>query len=185
MNQRRDAEHGFTLVELMVSGLLLVIVLGMLGGFYISSVLTQQTIERSNQSSSQAQTAANTIANGIRNSTTFELSENVDSAGSQLLTAQVARGGNSVEWRCAAWYYDASNDELRYSEKTTMPTTPYSDWSLLASGVRPTGGAGVFALEGVSGVSIRFEVLLGDGPSAEIATVATTRMEERWGDECY
>jgi Tfp pilus assembly protein PilW len=160
MRRLRHDESGFTLIELLAVCLLLSTVLTVIGGIFLSTITTQQTVSAVSTSSNDAQVAAHTIDARIRNSSEFQLT--TPSGSDQLLVARSASTGAALSWRCYGWYYSATNKSLRMTStadgtKVTAPSaTALASWTLVASGVTPASGS-VFTAAG-SQLTVGFDV---------------------------
>jgi prepilin-type N-terminal cleavage/methylation domain-containing protein len=171
-------ESGFTLIELMVVCVLLGIVMTVLGGIFISTLRTQQTVSSVSTSSNNAQLAARTLDTRIRNSSEFQLT--TPSGSDQLLVARSASTGATLSWNCYGWYYSATNKTLRMTStadgtKITAPSaTALASWTLVASGVTPASGS-VFSAAG-SQLTVGFDVAATNSKSTTIqfTTAKTT-----------
>ena len=159
MKRHRD-DSGFTLVELLTICVLLGVVLAVLGGIFIGTLRTQQTVSAVSDSSNTAQLAARTLDARIRNSSEFQIS--TPSGTDQLLVTRSASTGTALTWSCYGWYYSAANKTLRTTStadgtKITAPSaTTLASWTLLASGVTPSASS-VFTASG-SQLTVGFDV---------------------------
>src|SRR4051812_34136592 len=100
-------DKGFTLVELVIAAMILVLVLAVVGAMITSLSKTSTTVTGMTSTSTSAQLAAESVELGIRNSSDFLLTSPTGS--DQLLIARTAQGTTSVTWTCVAWYYSAAD----------------------------------------------------------------------------
>lgn len=142
-------DDGFTLIELLVTTLLFSMVVVVVGSIFMSLIRTHETVRDSTASANGGQLAATSIETGVRNSSNFRLT-NIGS--DQLLVARTAGSGATLTWRCAAWYYSASERSIRTTSSTAaigIPTaTALQDWTLLVDEVDPRNGTAVFVKSG-------------------------------------
>lgn len=188
MARTAHAEEGFTLVELLVYGLVLVIVLTIVGGLLISSLSTERSVRSVTSASTTGQLAAESIVTGIRNSSGFAVSTPVPS--DQMVVARVAGSGDSIDWTCTAWYYSAAGDgsirSTRSASAIAAPTAAQlAAWTLITEGVDSIGGSPVFAVGGTDTLAIMFHSLAGDRPPVAIESSAVSRAGAPGGTACY
>lgn len=187
--QGSASDDGFTLVELIVYGLLLVVVLGIVGSIMISSLNIEQEVRASTESTTTAQLAAESIVAGVRNGTARELTSVGDD---QLLRIRTA-GGNpgTVTWHCAAWYYSPSTGTIRTTRTVDdtvgvpSPTAEPLDWALIAEGVTTTDPSGEIFTATADGVRLNFTAEAGQGATVVIDSSATLRAGGTEGASCF
>jgi Tfp pilus assembly protein PilW len=148
---RRD-ESGVTLAEVIVVFLLSVVVLSTVGGIYISTIRVQQVVGAMTGTTTQGQLVANSLDRGIRNASAFQIT--TLPSGDQVVRARSLDGSTSGLWVCMAWYYvKADGGSIRSirgadGQVIAVPTSSaLANWSLLASGVKPSAGATVFSTD--------------------------------------
>lgn len=151
MRARSDA--GFTLVEVLVVGLLLSVVLVVVYGIYTAITSAERVVTAITTTTTTAQSAATAIETGIRNSSEFALTN--PQGNDQLVVARTAEQGATLTWSCQAWYYSAANGGSIRSTRTidgteiAAPTSAQlATWSLLLTGVEPRTGTGIFTVSG-------------------------------------
>ncbi len=172
------ADSGFTLVELLVTTLLVALVLTVVGGIFISVTSVQRTVGSLTSTTTAAQAAASAIEQGVRNSS--EISLTIPAGTDQLLVVRTANQTGTLTWNCRAWYYSATNGSIRSTvtangTKITAPNaTALATWPLLVSGVTPHSGATVFTNTG-DAVTIDYAVAVTTGPAIRIQTTALKR----------
>src|SRR4051812_43915638 len=93
-----EDDEGFTLVELVIAAMILVLVLSVVGAMITSLSKTSTTVTGMTSTSTSAQLAAESIERGIRNSSDFFLTSPTGS--DQLLVARTAQGTTSLTWTC-------------------------------------------------------------------------------------
>jgi prepilin-type N-terminal cleavage/methylation domain-containing protein len=143
-----QSEEGFTLIEVLVSSMLLVLVLAIAGALIGSLSTTSRTVSSLTATTSSVQVAAESVERGIRNSSDFLLS--VPTGTDQLLVARTAQSGTTLNWACSAWYYSSANGgSIRFKTSPTAITAPtasqLAQWTLLAKGVVPSSGTTIFS----------------------------------------
>lgn len=167
----RTDEEGFTLVELLVYSLLLVLVLAIVGGLFISTLRTESRIRSVTFASTQSQLIADSIGSGIRNASSFTVRQ--VGTDDQLLLARVATGDSALAWTCMAWYYDQSgNGSVRYKRSATeirdLAQRDVDGWTLVGEGVQAVTGTTIFDQAG-STLKVEFT-----GTTEQSAPVAIT-----------
>lgn len=180
-------QRGFTLVELLVYMVLLILVLAVAGGLLSSTLRHSATIRAVDESSTAAQLAADSIESGIRNSSDFSLTS--QPGGDQMIVARVASTDATLTWSCAAWYYSVANSSLRMSRSATAivaPTTAeLASWTLLVDGVKPISGSEIFTTTAGRRLVIAFNGLAGDHPPVAITTSAFSRAGATGSVSCF
>lgn len=110
----QDFERGFTLVELLIYSMLLLIVLAIVGAMLGSTVTTSKSVNSLTAASTSAQLVSESVERGIRNSSDFHLT--TPTGTDQLLVARTALDGATINWVCVAWYYSAAGGgTVRYT----------------------------------------------------------------------
>ena len=184
----RDEGDGFTLIELIVYGILLVSVLLIVGSIMISTLGVERIVRESTTATTAAQLAATSIETGVRNSSAVELT----AIGSdQLLVARTAgTTPGSIAWRCQAWYYSAAAGTIRSTTSSSdsapisVPTGEPTAWSLLTSNiVAPTSGA-IFTNSGNS-VTIYFQATTDDSEPVDIRSSSVVRAGAWESASCF
>lgn len=139
-------DDGFTLVELVIAAMILVLVLAVVGAMMSSLSSTSRTVNSMTATTTSAQLAAESVERGIRNSSDFLLTS--PSGNDQFLVARTAQGTSTLTWTCVAWYYSAADGSIRYTMSPSAIAAPTSttlpQWTLLTRGVTPNIGTGVF-----------------------------------------
>jgi Tfp pilus assembly protein PilW len=172
------ADSGLTLVELLVSTLLVALVLTVVGGIFISVTSVQRTVGSLTSTTTAAQAAASAIEQGVRNAS--EISLTTPTGTDQLLVVRTANQTGTLTWTCRAWYYSATSGQIRSTATnngthiTAPNSTALAAWPLLVSGVTPHSGTTVFTAAGDS-VTIDYDVAVTTGPAVRIQTTALKR----------
>ncbi len=189
--QKDPRDAGFTLVELLVASLLLSLVLAIVAGIFISITATQRNVSALTTTTSTAQLAAAAIETGVRNAS--DVSAVLTPSGTdQYFVVRTASQGATITWSCRAWYYSAANGgSIRSTQtadgtKITAPTAAQlATWSLLATGITPRSGTGIFT--GTSGgVTMAFNaVAAGDNKPIAIQTTVLKRTGVSEAGTCY
>ncbi len=188
MRTERTHDDGFTLVELMVASMLMVIVMAAVGGLLVSLITTPQAVTSRENASGSAQAAEQSIQVGIRNSSDFRLTS--PSGADQLLVARTAQAGASIVWVCSAWYYSATDDTLRFTTSTSaIPAAPTSadlaSWTTLDTSVTPSTGNVIFTSSGEE-VGVAFNgAAVGQTVPQNITTSVVSRAGSTGSPVCY
>ncbi len=176
-------DRGISMAELLIYSMLLSGVLIIVGALLINSLRTQNTVTTITQASTAGQLAARSIETGIRNSSTFKLI--TVNTSDQLLLARVSDANGA--WSCQAWYYDNTNNAIRFKKSSlSIPSTQWSatnlaKWTLLTEGVLPPQGAAASApifVESGAKVTLSFRVEAGDHKPALISSSAARRLSQ-------
>jgi len=140
-------DDGFTLIEMIIASMIMVVVLAIVGALIGSASTTSKRVSSLTGQSTAAQLASESIERGIRNSSDFLLTS--PGGTDQLLVARTAQGGSTLVWTCVAWYYSAADGSIRYTMSPTAIAAPsataLSHWTLLAANVQPSNGTGIFS----------------------------------------
>jgi type II secretory pathway pseudopilin PulG len=183
-----DSERGFTLVELLIYSLLLLVVLGIVGAMLASTVSTSKTVDSVTSASTAAQIVSESVVRGVRNASDFQLT--TPTGTDQLLVARTALGSATISWVCTAWYYSAAGGgTIRYTTSpTAIPAAPtaaqLASWQLLDTGVVPATGTGVFTAAGAQ-LNLAFNGLAGTRPAVSITSSAFSRAGSTGVPACY
>ena len=181
-------EDGFTLVELLISCVLLGIILTVVGGLLVSLATTPKSVTARFDTSNAAQLVLRSIDTGVRNSSDFRLTN--PQGDDQLLVARTAQSGAMIAWVCSAWYYSAADGSIRYTVSgTAIPAAPTSSdiagWTLLDSGVTPASGSGIFGVSGEQ-LSVSFDdVPAGQSSPQTLTTSVFSRAGSTGSPQCY
>lgn len=174
-SQKKHDESGFTLIELMVAAALSVVVLSLVGGIIFSSTQAEGTVRTVSQATSAGQLVTASVQNGIRNSavslgrtTPYQLT--APTGSDQMLVALVVSNGATATASCAAWYYSATEQSVRYLTSGSAINAPTSsalaNWTLLAKGIAPISpSTTIFTARGSYGVNLAFQASAGTSAS--------------------
>lgn len=180
-------EPGFTLVELIVYMMLMVLVLAVAGGLLGSTLIQSTTVRTVDESSTAAQLAADSIESGVRNSSDFSLTSTV--GDDQMIVARVASNDATLTWSCMAWYYSATEGSLRMLRSDAAIDAPTAaqlpSWTLLVDGVQPISGSAIFSTTAGRRLVIAFNGLAGDHPPVAITTSAFGRAGATGSVSCF
>lgn len=190
--KRLRTDDGFTLVELLVSALLIVVVLSVIGGLIISTMKAQGTVSTTTSATTQGQLVSSSIQNGIRNAS-VGISPNAYSLTSpsgtdQMLVALVVGAGTSITSTCSAWYYSASTQSIRFKNSASAITAPtaaaLTTWTLLSTGVTPAVGSAIFALNGRS-LSYAFRQAAANNSYVSFSSTISSRTGMTGSSPCF
>jgi prepilin-type N-terminal cleavage/methylation domain-containing protein len=181
MTRIRTDNHGFSLIELLISMLLFAVVISIVGSVIISALTADRTVRDVTSSTTNGQLVMNVIEGTVRNSTAVSVMPDGD--GVSVFAVARTTAGGSV--RCEAWFYDNEVGTMfqRSSSISITPPSPgsvSSDWTALSAGITPIeDNAGslvpVFAMDGTRGLAVNFSVEGGSGPSSLFITTVTGR----------
>ncbi|MBG6213159.1 Tfp pilus assembly protein PilW [Cryobacterium sp. CAN_C3] len=181
------SETGFTLIELIVYSALLLLVLSVVGGLFVSGLKTATAVRTMTNASSAGQIVADSVETNIRNASDFQLT--IPSGTDQLLVARTAQRGTTLTWSCIAWYYSAAGTgaiRFHQSNAAILPPTAseLSTWVLLNEGVKPASGTTIFTSAGQR-LTMTFKGLAGDHPPVIITSSATSRAGSSGSLACF
>jgi Tfp pilus assembly protein PilV len=170
---RASADHGSTLIELLIYMVLSVVVLLIVGGLLINSLSAERTVRDATQASTAGQLISKSLGQGVRNaSAIWHTAPNVQP---ELLVVRTAGTGATASWNCQAWSF--ANGEVRTKTSTTLiSTSPASvaTWTLLGAGISPVSGVSIFPKTGRQ-VDLALDVKSGQGKAVRISTTLTSR----------
>ncbi|MFC5503081.1 type II secretion system protein J [Lysinimonas soli] len=181
-------DDGFTLVELLISCVLLGIILTVVGSLLVSLITTPKSVTARIDTSNAAQLVLRSIDNGVRNSSDFRLTS--PQGNDQLLVARTAQSGATIAWVCSAWYYSATDGSIRSTvSTTTIATAPdaatVAGWTLLDSGVTPSSGTGIFTVVGQQLLVSFNDVPAGQSSPQTMTTSVYSRAGSTGSPQCY
>jgi Tfp pilus assembly protein PilW len=181
------SEQGFSLIELVVYSMLLVLVIGVAGGMLVSVMVNSKTVNALSDATTAGQLTVDSIDSSIRNSSDFQLT--VPSGTDQLLIARTASTNGPLTWSCIGWYYSASGTgsirSLRSSTAILPPTsTGLASWTLLAEGITPVTGTTVFSATPKE-LTVSFMSRAGNQPPVGITSAAVSRAGASGSLSCF
>lgn len=190
-----DSEDGFTLIELMVTVLLLTLVLGMVAGVMISTMNTEKSVRSVTGATNSGQLIVRAVEQRARNAQAmtsasgpllFSLTSPVTS--DQLLIVRSVGSSAAITTTCSAWYYQASSKSLRYKTSPSAISAPsaaaLASWTLLADGIRPISTGAVFSVSGQR-LALAFAVDAGKSPSVKFQTSIGSQTGMVGGAPCF
>lgn len=147
-------DDGLTLVELMVSMLILVIVMGMASSIFIAIITNERYARATAEANNSAQLVMKQFEYDVRNARWVV----VDQAGSLLVAATrtaPSSGASSDVGVCVAYFFDASSGQVRRSSvsssaealaalgatNTAAVRVVAQDWTVVAEGVSALGSS--------------------------------------------
>ena len=181
--QTRQDDGGFTLVELLVGSLLLVLVFVAIGGIMYSSQKTTILVATTTSATSAGQAVINSIETGVRNSEnslgmSVPLKLTNPTGSDQMLTGLVVGKSAAGTAQCDAWYYSATDGTIRKKVSSTAIAAPTSSqlhsWSILASGITPISGTTIFTFTTPT-VSVAYKVDAGKDPAVPFSSTFASR----------
>lgn len=192
LRARLADDSGITLSEVLVVALLSVLVLGVVGGVYISSLGIQKLVGSLNQTTSDGQLVATSIDRAVRNGSEFQIT--TLPSGDQLVRVRSLDGSAGAAWHCTAYYFSLSEASIRMERQPddTVIVAPSAaalkTWSLLAQGVeRPSAGT-VFSVDPNATTVLAVDFTTVDDDDADVARIkfSTPLMPEAEPEEsCF
>ncbi|KFF58464.1 hypothetical protein JF66_18380 [Cryobacterium sp. MLB-32] len=182
-----ESEHGYTLVELIVYSSLLIIVIAVVAGLFISGLTTTESVRGMTAATTSAQVVADSIETNVRNSSDFLLT--TPAGTDQLLVARTAKREVTLSWQCVAWYYSAANGgSIRFTQSNAAILAPtpsqLSTWTVVQQGMAPVSGAAIFSTTGQK-LAVNFMSKVGDHPPVVISSSATSRAGASGNLTCF
>lgn len=177
MARERTQEGGFTLVELVISGMLVSVVVLVVGGILVSSYRAESVVRSVTTSTTDAQLAVNVMESTIRNASAVRVSG--ATGGSQLAQVRVV---SATGPSCVSWYYHAPTEAIYERRGTSAVGAPSesavapSGWTLLIDGVTPAQGSAVLVEAGGQGLGLRILKSSNDTQATVISTTVTGRV---------
>lgn len=190
----RESDDGFTLIELMVSGLLGVLVISVVAGIMFSSTNTEGLVRNVSVATEAGQSLTNSLERGIRNSAykvgTLQSVRVLNVGSDQLVTALTVGSGSAISASCSAWYYSAATHSVRFfswpSGAIVAPTlAALSSWKLLSTGVSPVTGDFIFTLDGPTTLSFAFNEDAGKDPAIPFQSTVASRTAITGSTACF
>ncbi|TFC77195.1 hypothetical protein E3O45_07460 [Cryobacterium sp. TMS1-20-1] len=187
LEQDDDPERGYTLVELIVYSSLLIIVVAVVAGLFVSGLTATERVQTVTAATTSGQVVADSIETNVRNSTDFLLT--TPAGTDQFLVARTVNRDSTLSWHCVAWYYSAAGNGSIYSKRSSvailLPTPiELQDWTLVQEGIAPVAGTNIFSASGQQ-LTVNFASLAGDHPSVVISSSATSRAGASGGLTCF
>ncbi|MGO4691321.1 PilW family protein [Glaciibacter sp. 2TAF33] len=181
-------EDGFTLVELLVYCMLLVLVFAIASAMLISVMKNSKTVTAMNETTSAGQLAVDSIDSSIRNSSDFQLT-NPSGTDQLLITRTASTVAGPVTWSCMAWYYSSSGAgsirSMRSSTTILPPTaTELATWTLLDDGVTPLTGTAIFSATPKQ-ITVSFKSASPNQTPIGITSAAVSRAGASGSPACY
>ena len=179
----RDDASGFTLVELIVSSMLIVVIAVVIGNILLTTLGSEKTIRTTTQATSSGQLVAQSIDKGVRNATWIDLTA---ASGEYFLTVRTASSTATVTYSCQAWYITQAGVAYMQTSanKITKPVGGnVAGWTLLTTGVQQVGTTSILSRTGRE-VTITFEVDAGDAQNVLITTSALSRQTSTESAPC-
>jgi len=180
-------DDGFTLIELIVYSALLVLVLSVVGGLFMSGFSTVNAVRTVPNASTAGQVVADSVETNVRNASDFRLT--IPTGTDQLLVARTAQRDATLAWNCIAWYYSASGSGSIYFKQSgaailTPSAGDLATWVLLDEGLSPASGTGIFSTAGQQ-LTVSFKGLAGNHPPVIITSSATSRAGASGSLSCF
>lgn len=127
-------DAGMTLVEIIVTVVILGILSAVITGIFVNGIISQQQTALRDKTTGQANAVSEQLARSVRNAGAFR----VDATGHRVDAAVLQADGS---WRCEAWVLDTADPSagrLRYSGGDTPRGADSSTWGVLALPVTGT-----------------------------------------------
>lgn len=189
---KQSAQDGFTLIELLVYVSLFVLILTLVGGFFLNSIQAESTVRDAGEAATSGQLIVESVQNGVRNAKAIRLQLGTAPGTEMLVVWTADSAGDSATWACQAWYYSPDNGGSVHTKRTplvpiTEPTTvgAFSGWLRLGADVSRVHDGPVFSLPSAQTVDVSFAVGAGETPPAVIKTAASSRTAVAGSTPCF
>jgi len=144
---RRPADDGFTLVELIVYMMLAGIVFTIVATIMINSFRVDSQVRSSAASASTTQLLVESLGRGIRNAGWIELT--TPAPGQTYVRTQSRDSGSTGTWVCDGWLLDGGTVKWT-SSATALPSSPdataLTTWVELTDSAEQVGSAPILSL---------------------------------------
>lgn len=180
---RPSSNTGFTLVELLVYSVLMIVVLLIVGGFLISSLRAQNTVGNATQASNTGQLVSRSVGHGVRNAISLSHSPGGSGVPEVLLARTMRSDGTLI---CQAWSFDG--DEVRTTSSTGPISTAVTSWTLLGDGMQvntTTGATTLFTKVNEDQVNLNLKALVAGSEPVLVQTSAVSRQPISTGVPCF
>lgn len=155
MSRLRGPDEGFTLVELIVYSVILLIVMGIAATLFIRTLTAQRDTIAIAEANNLAQVTFKEIEADLRNAITAEIAADGDLL---VLKTRIATASDTDSWRCIGYYLSGGTGELRRNMSTSGAETiaaldaaaagttgsATSDWTIVRDGFSTGGAARAF-----------------------------------------
>lgn len=173
-------ERGYTLIELLVSSMLLILVIGSVGGVLVSAMSAEDTVRDTTAAARSGQLAAASMTKGVRQARHVAVSTPFASATLvRTMIVDDATPGSATA-HCEAWVFAGGEIRTKRSATAILSPTSFaavSGWTLLATGVEAVASRPMVSASG-GAVDVVFQVSQSDGPDALIETRAESRQAD-------
>ena len=187
LEQDDDSERGYTLVELIVYSSLLIVVVAVVAGLFVSGLTATERVQTVTAATTSGQVVADSIETNVRNSTDFLLS--TPAGTDQFLVARTVNRDSTLSWQCVAWYYSAAGTgSIHFTQSSGAILAPtvseLQAWTLVQEGITPVSGTSIFSASGQQ-LTVNFTSLAGDHPPVVISSSATSRAGASGNLTCF
>lgn len=155
MSRLRGQDDGFTLVELIVYSIILLIVMGIAATLFIRTLTAQRDTIAIAEANNLAQLTFNELEADLRNAIVAEIAADGDLL---VLKTRNATAADTDAWRCIGYYLSGDTGELRRNVSTSGAETiaaldavatgsvgsVTSDWTVAREGFSTGGAARAF-----------------------------------------
>ncbi len=190
-----DRESGFTLVELIIYMVVLVVAMIIAGSLFINVINHERYARATAEANNQIQTVFRELEYDLRSADWADVSGDGDLV--VILTRKASSSGSNVA-QCVGYYYDETTGELRRTTRTdNIDTAPAisatstaairaatDTWPLVRTDMASIDGAAVFGLEDKYGagkavtIQLRAEAFEGRAPIDFVKSVALRKQAD-------
>lgn len=145
---RRD-DAGFTLVELIVYCVILLVVMTIAGSIFLQIVRAQRDIGDMASANNEAQLTFKELERDVRNAAAIRIAD-----GGKLIVmrTRVASDSNTDAWQCVGYYLDTGNEVLRVTRSSNSTATHNVLAQATSAGIRTAASAWPVARDGFMAV---------------------------------
>jgi len=113
--RREDGDSGFTLVELTIYSILLLVVMAIAGAIFIGLLRGQREVTQYGHANNTAQTVFRQLERDLRNAAIVSITDN---GNLMVLDTRIASSSVDDAWICVGYYVDATSGTLRRVQGT-------------------------------------------------------------------
>jgi type II secretory pathway pseudopilin PulG len=119
-HRSRTDESGFTLVELIVYSVLLIVIMGIAASLFLQMIYAQRDIVDMAQANNVAQVTFKELERDTRNAAVIRIK---DGGNLMVMRTRVASDTNEDAWQCVGYFLDTSTDTLHITRSTSSAAT--------------------------------------------------------------
>jgi len=166
---RRTSDEGFTLVELLVYMLFMVVVLLIVGGILINSLTAEGTVRGATQGSNAGQLVSQSVGQGVRNASAITYIPATATFPDEILIVRTVGTQTPKDRFCQAWSFKDGQIRTTTWEPPSVRSANIANWTLLGDGIQQVSDGPIFTKSDRQ-VTLNFDVSTGTGKPVRITT---------------